>query len=788
MPFTCSDIIKIIFAIILPPLGVFLERGCSSSFFLNIILTILGYIPGIIHAFPIIHSDDDLYPIPNLPYDKLTSVDKILYKLNEVTINKDGKYWLGHTELTDYEIEINVSEFLQENWVGQNLLFYDPRFTLSIYLSEIKNQYQQGNKEVVLPFSWSDWVDLTKLNEELAKPESQRKGCAYLKQTHHIPTKIKNYCIDNNQITDSDLKEMKLPNTNYVPGFAIRQSPTNKASNEVRMLEGKSHLLTYAKNPYSIIWLNKNGGTYEVKIDEKQKIVDSEMFNNYLKNNKIKPNQEKIVLNPVKEFRELLSAIKPKVSESDEFGMIEKLKSPNPTESRELFIPESAFNYQQDKIDSQIKEYDIRMAKLKDLTTNELNFDLSTIEQLKFTRNEKLYYESLKYANRFPLKKEQTYFRMARLNFGNEENDHDAGWHYEWRFFNGALRYLKTGWSNDELLIREKVLLDRILRNWFRFANEKGIISWIAHGPLLSWYWDGLLFPFDEDIDIQMPIEQLINFSKNYNQTLVIEDITEGFGKYFIECSTFIHHRGKSYKENHIDARFIDIDTGSYIDITGIGLSNEEAPERYNELIIQNESESKLPQVYNCRYPHFYSYEEIIPLRFTMMGGVPLYVPNQIETILKQEYVKGLTSYDYEGFYFIDKLNLWIHYSKIEFLFKKEDYLIDNNVNVEKFTSLVQNITNDDIVRILENDEDILLEYYLTKQVTDLHKIELTHMFNLPNGKDSRICDIHGMKSQQDISSNIEYHKLTSQFNFQKPFRRSLFNYEMIDRPRHHKH
>ncbi|KAL5461945.1 hypothetical protein PMIN07_005128 [Paraphaeosphaeria minitans] len=54
MPFTASDIIKIIFAIFLPPLGVFLERGCNADFFINILLTILGYIPGIIHALYII--------------------------------------------------------------------------------------------------------------------------------------------------------------------------------------------------------------------------------------------------------------------------------------------------------------------------------------------------------------------------------------------------------------------------------------------------------------------------------------------------------------------------------------------------------------------------------------------------------------------------------------------------------------------------------------------------------------------------------------------------------------
>lgn len=45
-----KDLIKIIFAIILPPLGVFLEVGVKGHFWLNIVLTLLGYIPGIVHA------------------------------------------------------------------------------------------------------------------------------------------------------------------------------------------------------------------------------------------------------------------------------------------------------------------------------------------------------------------------------------------------------------------------------------------------------------------------------------------------------------------------------------------------------------------------------------------------------------------------------------------------------------------------------------------------------------------------------------------------------------------
>lgn len=739
-----------------------------------------------------------LYPVSDKPYEELDDDEKILHKLNQVTKDKE-KYWLGHTELTDYEIKVNVKDFLPENWVDKPVLFYDPRFTLSIYLSEIRNQYLTKNPEnsphyknsIVVPFAWSDWVDLTMLNQELVKPENKRKTCEYMKATHHIPTKIRDYCINNVDIGKKELDEMKLPLIDYVPGFAVKKSPTNKASNEVRMLEGKSHLLTYAANPLAVIFLTKHG-VYEAKIDEKQRIVDGTLFENYINRNNIPRDQaEPITLNPVKEFHFLLEQVKPTVldAEEDEYGLFAKAKEGSSSSSREIYLPQLAFDYQQDKIDAQIKHYEKRLKILHDLTTNELTFNQQVINEVRLERNEKMYYDGLKFANKYSLKKEPTHFRMARLNFGNEENDHDAGWHYEWRFFNGALRYLKQGWTEEELLIREKVLLDRILRNWFKFASEKGLVSWIAHGPLLSWYWDGLLFPFDEDIDIQMPAKELAKFCKLYNQTLVIEDINEGFGKYFVECSSFIHHRGKSYKENHIDARFIDIDTGSYIDITGLGVSNEPVPERYFDLVEQNEIEGSVRQVYNCRFPHFYSHDEISPLRYTMLGGVPVYVPNQIETILQQEYKKGLTGYDYDGFFFVDALNLWIHHTKLEFLYPKNEIYTNwkkKQLNVPRFTDLVQNITQSQVVELLERDEDILLEYYLTKDVTDLHKMELTHMFNMPDGIDTKIGDIMGMKTQTEISQDQAYHKLTSNFKFQIPFRRSLFNYEMIDRPRHH--
>lgn len=48
------ELLKIIIAIILPPLGVFLQVGIGKHFWLNILLTILGYIPGIVHAIWVI--------------------------------------------------------------------------------------------------------------------------------------------------------------------------------------------------------------------------------------------------------------------------------------------------------------------------------------------------------------------------------------------------------------------------------------------------------------------------------------------------------------------------------------------------------------------------------------------------------------------------------------------------------------------------------------------------------------------------------------------------------------
>ena len=49
-----NKVLLIILAIILPPIAVYLVKGVKKDFWINLILTLIFYIPGIIHALIVI--------------------------------------------------------------------------------------------------------------------------------------------------------------------------------------------------------------------------------------------------------------------------------------------------------------------------------------------------------------------------------------------------------------------------------------------------------------------------------------------------------------------------------------------------------------------------------------------------------------------------------------------------------------------------------------------------------------------------------------------------------------
>lgn len=741
-------------------------------------------------------TDDQVQFSIEKTYDQLNDTEKVSYLLDSVSKDKD-RFWLGQTGITEPDLSVNPLDFLksavnsdnygdlkmEQNWSNKPTLFYDPRFTLSVYIDEIKSQLLNKNPNnekskdhtISVPFAWSDWVDITMLNEELSKPIDERYDCEWLQSKRNKPTKYPDFCTNLRDLSDEELKEIGLPSKEYLTGFVVKKSPMNKAPQDQVMLQGKAHLLTHQENPLSLIFLTRDG-TYEAQVSNKQRIVHTDMFENYLSRRNVDLQnvddvKNSIIMNPINEFQELAKVVKPRPLNLDDdiYRMNTITRQKRANASRELYLDPEAFNYKTEQVENEILEYETRMEIVDDALTNELHYDFDTINDNKLSRHEMNHYNSLKYASSVPVNEEPTYYKLATLK--KVDGNKDAGWHYEWRFFNGALRYLKEGWTQQQLEIREQIILDRLLRNWFRFAEEKGIISWIAHGPLLSWYWDGLMFPYDIDIDIQMPSAELNRLSKNYNMTLVIEDINDGYGKYLIDCATFLHHRDLAVKDNHIDARFIDVDTGTYIDITGLGKNDETPPQEFNSYIRNKNSRGESVELYLDRRKHWLTFDQINPLRYSLIGGVPVYVPNDILSMLNHEYPKGTTSYVFEDYYYVPILRLWIKKDKLQVLLDLRGL---KDLSEEQFIDLLQNLTLDDKIKLLETHDDVLIEYYLTQKYTHLHEIEKKFMLD------------HTLQhSITDLKSTPEYHQLTSNFKMGKPLRKSLFDYEHIERLKH---
>lgn len=45
------SLITIILNILLPPLAVFMKHGIGTTFLVSVLLTLIGWVPGVIHAF-----------------------------------------------------------------------------------------------------------------------------------------------------------------------------------------------------------------------------------------------------------------------------------------------------------------------------------------------------------------------------------------------------------------------------------------------------------------------------------------------------------------------------------------------------------------------------------------------------------------------------------------------------------------------------------------------------------------------------------------------------------------
>ena len=201
--------------------------------------------------------------------------------------------------------------------------------------------------------------------------------------------------------------------------------------------------------------------------------------------------------------------------------------------------------------------------------------------------------------------------------------------HYDIRYFQGqAVSYEER-----------TVTLQNLVRSYLTMFREMNIETWIAHGTLLGWWWNGKIMPFDFDLDTQVSASTLTWLGENLNMTIhnytaTAPDGSKSERQYLLDVNPFHVERVYGNGLNVIDARWIDMQTGLFIDITGL---SETRP-------VQQ------PGVWSCKNSHRYHTRDLYPLRQTIFEGVPSLVPYAFDKILTEEYSnRALTKTFHEG-------------------------------------------------------------------------------------------------------------------------------------------
>ncbi|KAF2811855.1 uncharacterized protein BDZ99DRAFT_281890 [Mytilinidion resinicola] len=213
----------------------------------------------------------------------------------------------------------------------------------------------------------------------------------------------------------------------------------------------------------------------------------------------------------------------------------------------------------------------------------------------------------------------------SKNKYFHEPGGDDIMGHYDIRYFKGVVDY-------DE----RTDTLTHMIRAYLNFFRENGLDTWIAHGTLLGWWWNGKMLPWDWDVDTQVSGATLHHLGEKYNQTYNHYVSEDGKVKreYLLDVNSWIWERERGDGMNIIDARWIDIRNGLYIDITGLSETHPDAA----------------PGVWVCKNYHRYRTSDLYPLRESVYEGVLAKIPYAYDKILTEEYQqKALVLTSYEG-------------------------------------------------------------------------------------------------------------------------------------------
>jgi hypothetical protein len=266
--------------------------------------------------------------------------------------------------------------------------------------------------------------------------------------------------------------------------------------------------------------------------------------------------------------------------------------------------------------------------------------------------------------------------------------------HYDGRFASSEVPFQERVWHLRLMLKAYTETMERI-----------GVKTWIMHGCLLGWWWNGGLMPWDKDLDflVEEPgIGELGNWwnmtvhhfswedlgldknEENRPQNLSEigedgqgasdfdeelekrrretweEDVRQKGKKYLLEVNPNYVNMSTTDTFNHIDARWIDVSNGLYIDITTVHEAPTPSSDPDTEVrayvnhqpahVDDEDDEGTLMYVKDT---HAYLSTQLFPLRRSTLEGIPIHLPYAYESLLLEEYgPDALTESWFNGYAF----------------------------------------------------------------------------------------------------------------------------------------
>ncbi|KAI0015594.1 LicD family-domain-containing protein [Xylariomycetidae sp. FL0641] len=188
--------------------------------------------------------------------------------------------------------------------------------------------------------------------------------------------------------------------------------------------------------------------------------------------------------------------------------------------------------------------------------------------------------------------------------------------------------------------------LKSLSKAYLHTFSELGMETWLAHGTLMGWWWNNQIMPWDSDVDFQVTEATMDYLAAKHNMSLypLEPPIVPQKRTYMLDINPYYSNPNSSDVFNKIDARWIDISTGLFIDITAI-----------------HTNRAKGREWMRCKDGHEYKAADLFPLRDTVFEGVPAKVPWHYEQILVAEYGKAsVTKASYHGHVFDATEMRWV--------------------------------------------------------------------------------------------------------------------------------